>query len=312
VPRGKLLGGSSFINAIVYNRGQKLDYDTWSALGCKGWSYREVLPYLKKLESTEIGADEYRGRSGPIKVTQSSKLCSFYDLFIKSANAIGIPSNPDYSGASQEGVAMAQMTCWRGERQSTATSYLAPARQRPNLTVLQGAEATSLILEGKRCAGVRFRRNGGVDQAGATREVIVAAGAANSPKLLELSGIGNPEVLRQHGIPVLPELAGVGENLRDHYAAMVKWRFNRPGISLAQMGHGWRLGREILKWLFLRKDLIAQGHGSMRIFARSRPELKEPDVMMVVSPYIIELKTGCGRRALSPWCQGVFATEAAV
>jgi choline dehydrogenase len=296
VPRGKMLGGSSSINAIVYNRGQKLDYDTWSERGCPGWSYQEVLPYLKKLESTEIGSDAYRGRSGPIKVTESKKLCAFFDLFIRSANGAGIPYNPDYSGEKQEGVAMAQLTAWRGERQSTATSYLLPARHRPNLTLLTGAEATSLILEGKRCVGVRYSRNGVPAEASAAREVIVSTGTANTPKLLELSGIGNAEILRRHGIPVAHELNGVGENLRDHYAATMKWTFNRPGISLAKKGRGWRLGVEILRWVFLRQGMIAQGHGAMRVFARSRPELKEPDLMMVVSPYIIELKTGRGRR----------------
>lgn len=299
LPRGKMLGGSSSINGIVYNRGQKIDYDTWSELGCKGWSYREVLPYLKKLESAEpgLGLDAYRGREGPIKVTQSRKLCSFFDLFIRSAEAAGIPHNPDYSGEKQEGVAMAQLTAWRGERQSTATSYLRPARHRANLTVLTGAEATSLVLEGKRCAGVRYRRNGVDQEARATREVIVCGGAANSPKLLELSGIGNPDILRQNGIPVRHELRGVGENLRDHFAATMKWTFKQPGISLAKKGRGWRLWLEVLRWVFLRQGMIAQGHGAMRVFARSRPELKEADVMMVVSPYIIELKaSGRGRR----------------
>lgn len=295
-PRGKLLGGSSAINAIVYNRGQKIDYDTWSQLGCKGWSYSEVLPYLKKIESTEIGSDEYRGRSGPVKVIESQKLSSFFDYFIRSAEAAGIPYNPDYSGESQEGVAMAQLTGYRGERHSTATQYLEPARRCPNLTIVTGAEATSLILEGKRCVGLRFRRNGTIHEVRATREVIVSAGAANTPKLLELSGIGNPDILRQHGIPVVKELRGVGENLRDHYAAILKWRFNRPGVSLAKKGRGWRLGIEILRWVFLRKGLIAQGHGAMRVFARSGPEANEPDLMMVVSPYIIDIKTGKSRR----------------
>jgi choline dehydrogenase len=255
-----------------------------------------VLPYLKRIESTEIGSDEYRGRSGPIKVTETKKLSSFFDLFIASASAAGIPYNADYSGASQEGVAMAQLTARRGERESTATAYLRPARKRSNLTILTGAEAASLTLEGKRCVGIRFRRDGRMHEARAAREVIVSAGTANSPKLLELSGIGNPDVLRHHGIPAVHALKGVGENLRDHYAAVMKWRFNKPGISLAKKGRGWRLGVEVLRWVFLRKGLIAQGHGAIRVFARSRPELKEPDVMMVVSPYIIELKAGKGRR----------------
>jgi choline dehydrogenase len=299
VPRGKLLGGSSAINAIVYNRGQKLDYDTWAQLGCAGWSFKDVLPFLKKLESTNIGTDEYRGRTGPIKVTESQKLSSFYDLFIKSAVAAGIPHNPDYSGASQEGVAMAQQTGYRGMRQSTATQYLQPARNRRNLTILTGADATSLILNGKQCVGVRFRRNGSMHEAHVTREVVVSCGTANSPKLLELSGIGNPEILSKHGIEVVQELKGVGENLRDHFAAVVKWRFNTPGISLAKRGRGWRLGLEVLRYLLFRKGFIAQGHGSMRVFARSCQSLNEPDIMMIISPYIVELKAGKGRRMSS-------------
>ncbi|XAH22003.1 GMC family oxidoreductase N-terminal domain-containing protein [Xylophilus sp. GW821-FHT01B05] len=295
-PRGKMLGGSSSINAIVYNRGQKLDYDTWSALGCKGWSYREVLPYLKKLESTDLGTDEFRGRSGPIKVTQTKKLSPFFDLFIASAGAAGIPYNADYSGASQEGVAMAQLTAHRGERQSTATSYLHPSRGRPNLTVRTGAEVTTLLFEGKHCTGVRLRRDGSTHNVRALREVIVCAGTANSPKLLELSGIGNPAVLAEHGIALRHALEGVGENLRDHYAAVMSWRFNRPGISLAPRGRGWRLAVEILRWVALRSGMIAQGHGAIRVFARSTEAGQEPDVMMVVSPYIVELKAGKGRR----------------
>lgn len=295
-PRGKLLGGSSAINATVYNRGQRIDYDTWSQLGCPGWSYEEVLPYLKKIESTQIGSDAYRGRTGPIKVVESKKLSAFYDHFMQSAQAVDIPFNPDYSGASQEGVAMAQLTGYRGERHSTATQYLEPARKRPNLTILSGAQAAGLILDGKRCVGVRYVRNGQACEARARLEVIVSAGTANTPKLLELSGIGNPTLLRERGIPVRHELPGVGENLRDHYAAILKWRFNRPGVSLSRQGRGWRLGLEVLKWVFLRKGLIAQGHGSLRVFARSRQELAEPDVMMVVSPYIIDNKPGKPRR----------------
>jgi choline dehydrogenase len=295
-PRGKMLGGSSSINAIVYNRGQPIDYDTWAAQGCSGWSYREVLPTLKRIESTTIGSDEFRGRSGPIKVTESRKLCPFFDLFIASAGQAGIPFNADYSGASQEGVAMAQLTAQRGERQSTATSYLRPARGLANLTVLTGSEATSLLFEDQRCVGLRYRRDGAMHEARATREVIVCAGTANTPKLLELSGIGQPELLRRHGLKVLHALPGVGENLRDHYAAVMKWRFDRPGISMAKRGRGWRLWLEVARWLVLRTGMISQGHGSLRVFTRSTPDKREPDVMMVVSPYIIEIQTGKGRR----------------
>jgi choline dehydrogenase len=296
VPRGKMLGGSSSMNGTIYNRGQRLDYDSWAQMGCKGWSYDEVLPYLKKLESSEVGSEEYRGRTGPIKVTESVKISPFYDLFIKSAVSVGIPYNADYSGETQEGVCMAQQTVYRGQRQSTATQYLVPASKRSNLSILTGAEVTSLILEGKRCVGVRFERNGSMHEARALREVIVSCGTANSPKLLELSGIGNPDVLGRHGIEVVRELRGVGENLRDHYAAIMKWRFNRAGISIAAQGHGWKLVREILRYAFFRKGFISQGIGTMRVFARSRPELENPDIMMVVAPYMIELKGGESRR----------------
>jgi choline dehydrogenase len=299
VPRGKLLGGSSAINAIVYNRGQRQDYDTWAQLGCTGWSYDDVLPYLKKIETSEVGDDMHRGRNGPIHVTEAKKIAPFYDLFIASAVSVGIPYNPDYSGATQEGVAMAQQTAHRGERHGTATQYLEPARRRPNLTILQGAEVTTLVLVGKRCMGVRFQRDGALREARAAREVIVCCGAANTPKLLELSGIGRGEVLRAHGIAVVHELKGVGENLRDHYAALMKWRFHRHGISAARKGSGWGLAVEMVRYAVLRSGLLAQGHGTMRVFARSRPELTDPDIMMVVSPYIIELKAGRGRR-ISP------------
>jgi choline dehydrogenase len=304
VPRGKMLGGSSSINGTIYNRGQALDYDTWAQMGCRGWSFDDILPFLKKIERTEIGSDEFRGRSGPIRVTEAAKLSPFYDLFIESAKAAGHVYNPDYSGATQEGVAMAQQTVHRGMRQSTATGYLAAARKRPNMTILSGAEAASLILEGARCVGVRYRRNGQMEEARAAREVILCCGTANSPKLLELSGIGDPEILRDNGIEVRHALKGVGRNLRDHYAAIMKWEFNRPGISIAKTGRGWRLAREILRYVVLRQGFISQGIGTMRVFARSRRELENPDIMMVVAPYMIEMKAGQGRR-MSP-VEGFF------
>jgi choline dehydrogenase len=299
VPRGKMLGGTSSINGTIYNRGQRLDYDTWAQMGCRGWSYDDLLPFLIKLESTDIGLDAYRGRSGPIKVTEASKISPFYDLFIQSAKAVGIPYNSDYSGETQEGVAMAQQTVYRGLRHSSATQYLKPASRRPNMEIMTGAEVTSLILEGKRCVGVRYRRNGNMEEARAGREVVVSCGAANSPKLLELSGIGNPDILGQQGIQTVHELRGVGENLRDHYAAIMKWRFNRPHISIAKLGRGWRLVREILRFALFRKGFISQGIGTMRVFSKSRPDLENPDIMMVVAPYMIEMKAGQGRK-MSP------------
>ncbi|WP_417725157.1 GMC family oxidoreductase [Salipiger sp.] len=296
VPRGKLLGGSSAINGTTYNRGLKIDYDTWAQMGCRGWSFDEVLPILKRIESTELGSDEFRGRSGPVKVIEAKPDSPFFDLFIKACERLGIPRNPDYSGASQEGVAMVQQTVYRGLRQSTATQYLKPARNRANLKILSGAEATKLLFEGKTCVGVTYRHKGAMHEARALREVIVSSGAANSPKLLELSGIGDSELLSRHGIPVVRDVKGVGANLRDHFAAHMKWTTSRPGISIARRGRGWRLGLEVLKWVLFRRGFITQGLGAMRVFARSRPDLEEPDMMLFGGPFLIETRPGKPRR----------------
>lgn len=303
VPSGKMLGGSSALNGMIYNRGQSLDYDAWAAAGCEGWAYRDVLPYFKKLESTDIGSDEYRGRQGPIKVTWAEKMSPFFDLFIASARSVGLPLNPDYSGATQYGVTMAQHTVYRGFRQSTATQYLAPARSRRNLTVVTGAEATSLVMDGLRCVGVRYRKAGVTHEIRARREVIVSAGAVGTPKLLELSGIGNPEVLRKHGIPVRHALPGVGENLRDHFGPGLQWRFNKKGISIARQGRGWRLVREVLRYVLLRKGFIAQGWGTMRVFTKSRPEVEQADIALIGNPYLLEVQ---GKKRMMSKIEGFF------
>jgi choline dehydrogenase len=283
---------------MIYNRGQKNDYNTWSQMGCRGWSYDDLLPYFKKIENTEIGDDTFRGRSGPIRVTLTAKTSPFYDLFINSAQAIGLPLNPDYSGTTQYGVAMAQQTVDKGLRQSTATQYLQPARKRPNLTILSGTEAASLILEGRKCVGVRCRRNGAMEDVRASREVIVSAGAAGSPKLLELSGIGNPDFLARHRIGVVHELPGVGENLRDHYGPSLQWRFKQKGLSLADKGHGWRLLREVAQYAIFRTGFIAQGLASLRVFTRSHEGIEEADIALLVNPHLVDY--GPKRWTMSP------------
>jgi choline dehydrogenase len=304
VARGKILGGSSAINGLIFNRGQRLDYDAWERMGCTGWSYQDVLPYFRKLESTDIGTDEYRGRHGPMKVTTASKTSPFYDLFIQSAQAAGLPLNPDYSGATQYGVAMAQINVWKGLRQSTATQYLEPARKRPNLAIVQEAHVTSLILEGKRCLGVRYRRNGAMKEVHARREVILSAGTIGTPQLLELSGIGNPDILAKHGIPVVHALPGVGENLRDHFGPSVQWKFNRKGISLCDRGRGLGLAREVLSYVFTRKGFISQGLATLRVFCRSHDGIEQSDIALLVNPFLIEVRNR--KRLMSP-VNGFFA-----
>ena len=228
IPRGKLLGGSSSINGMVFVRGQSQDYDTWAQLGNRGWSYREVLPIFHDMESYQGDADdEYRGRDGPLKVTESNESGPIYDALIKAAGEVGIAYTKDYNGAKQDGIGMTQTTIRGGRRMSTAVCYLDPARGRPNLTIQANALTECLLIEGKRCVGVRYTVNGQQHEARANREVVVSAGSINSPQLLELSGIGQPELLKGLGIEVRHELKGVGENLRDHYSPRMKWTVPR-------------------------------------------------------------------------------------
>ncbi len=223
-PRGKTLGGSSSINGHVYNRGQRMDFDNWAQRGNRGWGYADVLPYFRRMErriDMESNVDEtFRGKEGALTVTNmdwSHPLCS---AFVEGAVQHGIPFNPDYNGAQQEGVNYTQRTINHGRRVSAATAFLHPASRQPNLTVLTHAHATGLVLEGKRAVGVRYAkggRGGAAREVRARREVILSGGAYNSPQLLQLSGIGSGEVLGTLGIPIVHELTGVGDNLRDHY-----------------------------------------------------------------------------------------------
>jgi len=216
VPRGKLLGGSSSINGMVFVRGQAQDFDTWAQLGNRGWSYTEVLPFFKRMESyAGEGDDALRGREGPLRVTNPEPKDPLFATIIEAAAEVGIRHNPDYNGASQEGIAMSQATIAGGRRMSTARCYLDPVRNRRNLHIETEALTEGLVLEGKRCTGVRYSVAGEVREARAERAVVVSAGAFHSPQLLELSGIGQPERLRNLGIEVRHELPGVGENLRD-------------------------------------------------------------------------------------------------
>ena len=218
LPRGKVLGGSSSINGMVYIRGQAQDYDHWAQLGNRGWSWQDVLPVYKKMENYDGGSAELRGRGGPLRITDTPRhKVPLLEKMIEAAAKIGLPFNPDLNGPTQDGIGMSQVTIARGRRQSTAYCYLDPARGRKNLTIEQGALGESLILEGKSCVGVRYAVGREKREARAAREVIVSSGSINSPKLLELSRIGQSELLRSLGITPVHELKGVGENLRDHY-----------------------------------------------------------------------------------------------
>ena len=288
VPRGKMLGGSSSINGMVFVRGQAQDYDHWAQLGNRGWSYQDVLPLFKQMESYEGGSDEFRGREGPLKVTDSGKLSPFFDKMIAAAAKIGIKYNPDYNGADQEGIAMTQATINKGRRQSTAYCYLDPARSRPNLKIQTGAMGESLILEGKTCVGIRYSVNGEAREARATREVVISSGSINSPKLLELSGIGQPELLRERGIEPLHELPGVGENLRDHYSPRMKYSITENDATFNERGNGLRLVGEAMKYVLGGKSFLALSAVPLRMYFRTREGLETPDATISVMPFLTE------------------------
>lgn len=296
VPRGKMLGGSSSINGMVYIRGQAQDYDHWAQLGNRGWSWQDVLPVYKRMERFDGGSDEYHGRSGPLRVTQTPRQkMPLLEKMIEAAGKIGLPFNPDLNGASQDGIGMSQVTIDKGRRQSTAFCYLDPARGRKNLVIETGALAESLILEGKTCVGLRYTVDGRRREARATREVIVSAGAINSPKILELSGIGRPDVLRPLGIEPAHELKGVGENLRDHYSPRVKYAITVPGATYNDNARGWRLVREAARYMLWGDGFLGMTSVPIRMYFRTRPGLETPDATVSVLPFLYE-RVGQERR----------------
>ena len=287
VPRGRMLGGSSAINGMVWVRGQRQDYDHWAQLGNRGWSYQDVLPIFKDMESYAGGDGETRGREGPIKISDNPESGKLYDSFVKAAETVGIKYNRDYNGAEQEGIAMTQGSIHKGQRMSTARCYLEPARIRPNLSIETGALAESLIIEGKRCVGVRYAVRGEKREARAAREVIVSAGAIASPQLLELSGIGQAERLKGLGIKVHHDLPGVGENLRDHYAPRMKWRVGRHGVTFNERARGFGALWQGLLYITARTGFLSLAASPLRAFYKTREGLDSPDAILMVQPFLV-------------------------
>jgi choline dehydrogenase len=278
VPRGRVLGGSSSINGMVYVRGQSLDYDIWAQLGNRGWSYEDVLPYFRRSEHREGEADaRYHGRGGPLNVADVRESDALLDTVIDAAVTCGYPRNADYNGATQEGFGYFQTTMKNGQRMSTAKAFLRPAMGRPNLTVETHAHAIGIRFEGRRAAAVKFRQRGVDREVLAAREVVLAAGAVQSPQLLELSGVGQPDRLRAHGIEVVHELPGVGENLQDHYVARATFRI-RGARTLNERMRGVSLLGEVAKFAFARTGGLTAPAGIVFGFVRTRPEVATPDV----------------------------------
>jgi choline dehydrogenase-like flavoprotein len=279
-PRGKTLGGSSAINAMVYIRGHRRDYDDWAALGNAGWSYDELLPYFKRSENNERLSDRYHARGGPLNVADPRSPSAFIEIWLAAAEAQGIRRNTDFNGAEQDGIGYYQLTQKNGERVSAAAAFLTPNTGRANLSVRTQARATRVVFEGTRATGVEYRRADGAHVVRARREVILAAGALQSPQLLLLSGIGDAAMLRAMGIPPVLHVPGVGRNLRDHVDFVIAYQSQRKDLIGFMPGDLVNALRSAIRYRRERRGIftsnIAEGGG----FVRSLPDLEVPDLQL--------------------------------
>jgi choline dehydrogenase len=290
-PRGKVLGGSSSINGMCFIRGHPLDFERWVTQGAVGWSYREVLPYFKRLETWQGGESAYRGGSGPVRVRAGNNECDLYHAFLEAGRQAGYPSSDDINGAKPEGFAQFQMNVDHGVRASTAHAYVEPARGRANLTVATRAMAHRILFEGNRAAGIQYAQGADRIDAKARREVIVSGGAFNSPHLLMLSGIGPADDLRRLGIAVQADLPGVGSNLHDHPLVYMKFRVTEP-ISLSRYT---RLDRKLglgARWLLTKTGTGASNNVETCAVLRSDAGVRQPDVEIQYLPVITDHDMG--------------------
>ena len=285
-PRGKVLGGSSSINGMVYIRGNPFDFERWQEEGARGWGYADVLPYFRRAETREAGGDAYRGDRGPLQTRYGSLENPLHAAWLAAGEEAGYPLTEDINGRQQEGFGRFDMTVGRGQRCSAAVAYLHPARARPNLTVLSGSLATRILLEGGRAFGVEFHRGGALRSARARREVIVSGGPINSPQLLKLSGIGPAAELESQGIPVRHALPGVGENLQDHLEFYFQVACREPVTLYSVMNpiaKAWIGAR----WLLTRTGLGATNHFETGGFIRSRAGVRYPDIQYHFLPLAV-------------------------
>ena len=302
-PRGKVLGGSSALNGLLYVRGQPEDYNRWAELGNPGWSFREVLPYFKKSEDNDRGANEFHGVGGLQKVSDLRLRRPIAEHFIQAATEIGIPFNEDYNGAVQEGVGYFQQTAYRGFRWSTAKSFLRPAKKRPNLRVLTNAQATGLILEGKRVTGLQYRQGGQQRSVMANAEVILSAGAINSPQILQCSGIGDPEHLKAVGVETRHALSGVGKNLQDHLQIRLVFKTNKR--TLNDELNSWVKRMLVgMQYVLTRTGPLTLAASQVAIFTRSSDAVQRPDIQFHMQPLSAD-KPGDGVHPFSAFTSSV-------
>jgi choline dehydrogenase-like flavoprotein len=274
--RGKVLGGSSSINVMAYTRGNPGDYDRWAQKGARGWSYADVLPYFRRCETWENGQNPWRGADGPLGTEFAKTKDPLYDAWLAAAKACGYPLTADYNGKQQEGFGRGQYTIRNGRRSSTANAFLKPARGRNNLTVVTNAHTTRVVLDGTRAKGIEYVKGGATVRAHAAREVILAAGAFNTPQLLMLSGIGPAQHLREFGIAVAADLP-VGKNLQDHLGAYMTYTRPRPGTFHREMRFD-RIAVSMLRAYFLGSGPATVVPGGLHAFVKTRPELAVPDI----------------------------------
>jgi len=314
-PRGKTLGGSSSLNAMMYVRGNREDYDAWAALGNDGWGYDDILPYFRRAENFERGPTAERGTGGPLNVAELRDLNPATEAFLRAAHEVGIPGNDDVNGSAQDGVNATQVTQKRGRRWSAADAYLRPARHRRNLTIETGALARRVRFDGRRAVGVDYVVGDQARAADATREVIVSGGTINSPQLLMLSGVGPADQLRAHGIPVVHELPGVGRHLLDHLSVVSIVECNEP-VTLAGAESFRNLGR----FLVSGRGMLTSNIAEACAFVRSRDGLSAPDLELVFAPVTflqhgLEAPTGhgltIGAVALQPRSAGTLTLASA-
>jgi choline dehydrogenase len=291
-PRGKTLGGSSSINGLIYIRGQREDYDHWAALGNMGWGYDDVLPYFIKSERNQRGANEFHGGDGPLSVSDIGAKNELIEAFIGGAGEIGVPRSEDFNGARQEGAGYYQLTTWKGWRWSTAKGYLRPARARSNLQVETLAQALGLVIENRRAVGVRYRQGAADKVARCRGEMLLCAGAIQSPQLLQLSGIGPAPLLSKLGIPVVQDSPGVGENLQDHLQIRLIFESTRRTTNddlNSWLGQA-KLG---LQWLMYRSGPLAVGINQGGCFMRALPnQAKTPDLQFHVATLSADMAGG--------------------
>ena len=282
-PRGKTLGGSSSINAMIYIRGNAADYDAWAALGCDGWGYADVLPYFKKSEDSSRGAGPYHGTGGPLRVERPRDAHPAMRAFVEAAAEAGYPETDDFNGPDQEGAGLYDLTQKRGRRHSTAAAFLKPAMRRPNLTVWTHAHARRILFENSRATGVELDHDGVTRTVAARREVILCGGSINTPQLMMLSGVGPAEHLREVGVDVVADRAEVGQNLQDHLIAGLRTRLPRGGSLIDAEGV-----LSVARYLLFRRGMLTSNVAEAGLFVTTRAGERVPDVQFHVAPALFE------------------------